>query len=66
MLILDEAHKYSGRSREVKEIADLYTDMQVFISGSFMLNLLDGDADLSRRCVGYNMPGLSLREYLQF
>lgn len=66
LLILDEAHKYNGWSREVKEIADLYPDMQVFISGSSMLNLLDGDADLSRRCVGYNMPGLSLREYLQF
>ncbi|MBQ5532578.1 MAG: ATP-binding protein, partial [Bacteroidales bacterium] len=47
-------------------IADLYPDMQVFLSGSSMLNLIDGDADLSRRCVGYNMPGLSLREYLQF
>lgn len=66
LLILDEAHKYTGWSREVKEMADLYPDMQVFISGSSMLNLLDGDADLSRRCVGYDMPGLSLREYLQF
>jgi predicted AAA+ superfamily ATPase len=50
----------------VKEIADLYPDLQIFLSGSSMLTLLDGDADLSRRCVGYNMPGLSLREYLQF
>ena len=66
LLILDEVHKYHAWSREVKEIADLYPDMQVFLSGSSMLNLLDGDADLSRRCVGYNMPGLSLREYLQF
>lgn len=66
LLILDEVHKYNGWSREVKEIADLYPDMQVFLSGSSMLNLIDGDADLSRRCVGYNMPGLSLREYLQF
>lgn len=66
LLILDEVHKYNGWSREVKEIADLYPDMQVYLSGSSMLNLLDGDADLSRRCVGYNMPGLSLREYLQF
>lgn len=66
LLIMDEVHKYSSWSREVKEVADLYPDMQVFISGSSMLNLLDGDADLSRRCVGYNMPGLSLREYLQF
>ena len=66
LLIMDEVHKYPGWSREVKEAADLYPDMQIFLSGSLMLNLLDGDADLSRRCVCYNIPGLSLREYLQF
>lgn len=66
LLILDEVHKYNGWSREVKEIADLYPDLQIMLSGSSMLNLLDGDADLSRRCVGYDMPGLSMREYLQF
>ena len=64
--MLDEVHKYNGWSREVKEIADLYPDLQVILSGSSMLNLLDGDADLSRRCVGYDMPGLSFREFLQF
>lgn len=66
LLILDEVHKYMGWSREVKEVADLYPDLQIFLSGSSMLTLLDGDADLSRRCVGYDMPGLSLREYLRF
>jgi len=65
LLVMDEVHKYGGWSREVKEVADLYPDMQIIISGSSMLNLLDSDADLSRRCVGYDMPGLSLREYLQ-
>lgn len=66
LLMLDEVHKYNGWSREVKEISDLYPDLQVILSGSSMLNLIDGDADLSRRCVGYDMPGLSMREYLQF
>lgn len=66
LLILDEVHKYNGWSREVKEVSELFPDLQVFLSGSSMLNLMDGDADLSRRCVVYNMPGLSLREYLQF
>lgn len=66
LLILDEVHKYKGWSREVKEISDLYPDLRVILSGSSMLTLLNGDADLSRRCVGYDMPGLSLREYLQF
>ena len=66
LLIFDEAHKYSNWSREVKEIAEIYPDMQLFISGSSLLKLLDGDADLSRRCRGYDMPGLSFREFLHF
>lgn len=65
-LFLDEVHKYAGWSREVKEIYDMYPDMRVVISGSSLLNLLSGDADLSRRCVGYTMQGLSFREFLCF
>ncbi|MBQ9473757.1 MAG: AAA family ATPase [Bacteroidales bacterium] len=66
LLILDEVHKYNGWSREVKEVADLYPDMRVMLSGSSMLTLTDGDVDLSRRCVWHDVPGLSFREYLQF
>lgn len=66
LLILDEVHKYANWSREVKEISEIYPDLQIFLSGSSALRLIDGDADLSRRCVGYDMPGLSFREYLQF
>lgn len=66
LLILDEVHKYDNWSREVKEISEVYPDLQLILSGSSALRLIDGDADLSRRCVGYNMPGLSFREYLQF
>lgn|SRR5574344_525703 len=65
-LFLDEVHKYATWSQEVKEIYDMYPDMRVVISGSSLLNILNGDADLSRRCVSYNMQGLSFREYLQF
>lgn len=66
LLVFDEAHKYENWSREVKEIAEIYPDMQLIISGSSLLKLLDGDADLSRRCRGYDMPGLSFREFLHF
>lgn len=66
LLVFDEAHKYDNWSREVKEIAETYPDLQLFISGSSLLKLLDGDADLSRRCRGYDMPGLSFREFLHF
>lgn len=66
LLVFDEAHKYANWSREVKEIAEIYPNMQLIISGSSLLKLLDGDADLSRRCRGYDMPGLSFREFLHF
>lgn len=64
-LFLDEVHKYDGWSREVKEIYDEYPDLKVVLSGSSLLSLLNGDADLSRRCVPYDMQGLSFREYLE-
>lgn len=66
LLVIDEVHKYEGWSREVKEAAETYPTLQLMLSGSSLLKLLDGDADLSRRCRGYDMPGLSFREYLQF
>lgn len=65
-LFLDEVHKYPTWSKEIKEIYDLYPELHVVFSGSSILNILNGDADLSRRCVTYKMQGLSFREYLQF
>ncbi|MCF0174262.1 MAG: ATP-binding protein [Bacteroidales bacterium] len=65
-LIIDEVHKYREWSREIKEIYDLYPELRIIISGSSLLQLLEGDADLSRRCVKYTMQGLSFREYLRF
>lgn len=64
-LFLDEIHKYKDWSREIKEIYDMYPDMRIVISASSLLNILGGDADLSRRCIPYDMQGLSFREYLQ-
>ena len=58
-LFVDEVHKYQGWSSEVKEIYDSYPDMKVVISGSSLLDILNADADLSRRCVPYEMQGLS-------
>lgn len=65
-LFLDEVHKYPTWSRELKEIYDLYPSMRVVFSGSSLLNILNADADLSRRCLPYNMFGLSFREFLMF
>lgn len=65
-LFIDEIHKYDGWSKEIKEIYDLYPRLKVAISGSSLLQILGGDADLSRRCIPYTMQGLSFREYLHF
>ena len=70
VLVIDEIHKYkpgeSDWSREVKEIYELYPELKMIVSGSSLLRLKEGDADLSRRAVKYTMPGLSFREALRF
>ncbi len=64
-LFVDEIHKYEGWSRELKQIIDSYDDLQVVVSGSSILDIYKGMADLSRRLPMYSMQGLSFREYLQ-
>lgn len=63
-LFVDEIHKYEGWSIEVKQIFDSYSDLQLIISGSSILEITNGMADLSRRVPIYEMQGLSFREYL--
>lgn len=63
-LYIDEIHKYKGWSVEIKNIYDKLPDLQVIYTGSSILELEQGGADLSRRKVEYNMAGLSLREYI--
>ncbi len=65
-LFLDEIHKYLNWSKEIKEIYDLYPEIKIVISGSSLLQILNADADLSRRCVRYTLYGLSYREFLGF
>ena len=65
-LFIDEIHKYDDWSRELKEIYDLFRGLRVVVSGSSLIRFNDGQADLSRRLVEYEMPGLSFREHLWF
>ncbi len=65
-LFLDEIHRYPDWSREIKLIYDTYPELKVTISGSSLLQILNSEADLSRRCIWYNMQGLSFLEFLQF
>lgn len=64
-LFIDEIHKYEGWSRELKQIYDSYDDLQLVISGSSILDIYKGMADLSRRMPIYEIQGLSFREYLR-
>lgn len=64
-LFIDEVHKYENWSREIKDIYDLHRDLHLVLSGSSLLQINDGQTDLSRRKVEYLMPGLSMREFLR-
>ena len=65
-LFLDEVHKYDDWSNEIKEIYDFYPTMRVVVSGSSLLSMTEGDADLARRCINHDIQGLSFREFLHF
>ena len=64
-LFIDEIHKYKGWSRELKLIYDYHSELHVFFTGSSVLDISLGVADLSRRVLTFEMQGLSYREYLQ-
>lgn len=63
-LFIDEVHKYPRWSRELKNIYDGYPEMKIVFSSSSALDIYRGEADLSRRVITYELPGLSFREYL--
>ncbi|MBR5168736.1 MAG: ATP-binding protein [Salinivirgaceae bacterium] len=63
-LYIDEVHKYKGWARELKQIYDTHPDLTVTFTGSSVLDIYQGEADLSRRALLYTMQGLSFREYL--
>lgn len=63
-LFIDEIHKYDNWSRELKQIYDSHPDMKIVFTGSSVLDIYKGAADLSRRAPIFMMQGLSFREYL--
>lgn len=64
-LFVDEIHKYKDWAKELKLIYDYHAELKVVFTGSSVLDINKGAADLSRRAVMYKMQGLSFREYLQ-
>ena len=65
-LFIDEIHHLPDWSKVVKTITDSYPRMNVAYSGSSILKLSNGHADLSRRQAVYCLKGLSFREFLAF
>ncbi|MBD5358319.1 MAG: ATP-binding protein [Bacteroides sp.] len=66
-LYLDEIHRYNGNwQQELKNVYDSYPDYHVAFTGSSIIHLDSALADLSRRCLPYQLYGLSFREYLNF
>ena len=64
-LVIDEVHKYKNWSRELKNIYDGHPKLHVIFTGSSILDIMQGEADLSRRALMYKMQGLSFREFLE-
>jgi uncharacterized protein len=65
-LFLDEVHHYANWSVEIKNIYDSYPDMKIVFTGSSILEIFKGKADLSRRAITYHLYGLSFREFLMY
>ena len=63
-LFIDEVHKYENWSKEIKNLYDDFPELHIAFTGSSLLEILNGRADLSRRILVYELTGLSFREYL--
>lgn len=63
-ILIDEIHKYNNWSQELKNIYDRYKSLFVVVTGSSILEINEGQADLSRRAVKYSISGFSLREFI--
>ena len=62
--MLDEVHRYSNWSQELKNIYDDFDDLTIIFTGSSIIDLDQARGDLSRRAVMYELFGLSFREFL--
>ena len=65
-LFIDEIHKYPNWSPTLKNIYDSFPKLKIVFTGSSVLEILKGTADLSRRALMYQLQGLSFREYLNW
>ena len=65
-LFLDEVHYFPNWKTLIKNINNDYPGLHVVYTGSSMLKIDSGVADLSRRQLPYTLHGMSFREYLLY
>lgn len=66
LLCIDEIHKYTNWSQELKNIYDLHhKKLKIIFSGSSSIDIIKEKYDLSRRATLKHLPGFSFREYLE-
>ena len=65
-IFIDEIHHLNRWEQYLKNIYDSYPTIHIVFTGSSLLEIDHAIADLSRRLLMYDMPGLSFREYLGF
>ena len=65
-LFIDEVHYLKPWQTYIKNLTDFFPDLSVAYTGSSMLKIDYGGADISRRQIVYDLNGLSFREYLAF
>ena len=65
-IYIDEIHYLKDWQNLVKSIYDNFKSLKIAYTGSSILRLASGKADLSRRQVEYFLAGLSFREFLEF
>lgn len=63
-LLIDQTFKYENWSKELRQCYELYPELQIIFSGSSVMRLIDGNADLMDVVKSYNLRGFSFREYL--
>jgi predicted AAA+ superfamily ATPase len=66
LLILDQIHKYSEWSKELRQCYNELPNLKIVFTSSPVLRIMEGNDDLKGIAKIYHLEGLSFREFLNF
>ena len=66
VLVLDQIHKYTEWSKELRQCYDELPDLKIVFSSSPVLRIIEGNDELKGIAKIYHLEGLSFREFLNF